>query len=106
MKNIIISSLIALLSGFFGFSVGKDYQHRATEKTGSGCQVCELNVTGQITNIPGDTLFAKPKMKVSIYFNGLDGISGILDSSNNGIFVGQYKGKPASAVCSGAGSIT
>jgi hypothetical protein len=95
---------IALLSAFLGYSAAKFNQ--PPPPPAKPCPVCELNVTGRIQEIPDANLFAKNKRKVSIYFNGLDGISGILDANNNGNFVGQYKNKPASAVCSGADSVT
>lgn len=101
---------IALLSAVLGYSVASFNQPPLPTAQpcppAKPCPVCELNLTGHIRDIPSANLFAKNKRKVSIYFNGLDGISGILDADNNGNFVGQYKNKPASAVCSGADSVT
>lgn len=66
------------------------------------CPPCEFNVTAQMQGIPDANPFKKGKVKVSIYFNGLDGIKGILDENNSGHFVGSYKGSSATANCSGS----
>ena len=100
-KNIgtlLISIFFVILAFWAGFNTGKDYKSREVEVTQQGC---ELNVTGQIEKIG---LFGKKN--VSIYFNGLSGITGILDDNNNGHFVGTYKNSSASADCSGAQQIT
>ncbi len=67
------------------------------------CPVCELNVTGIIHT--EKELFSQTK-EVRIYFNGIEGISGVLDKNNNGHFVGNFKGKSAEAICSGADNLT
>lgn len=66
------------------------------------CPDCELNVTGIIFN--NNSLFSQSRT-AKIYFNGIEGISGVLDDQNGGHFVGTFKGKPSEAVCSGSEDI-
>lgn len=93
---------LAMVIGFFIGALVTKSQTPSTQPERTICPPCEFNVTARLESIPDPNLFKKAKVKVSIYFNGLYGISGILDDNNNGHFVGSYKGSSAIANCSGA----
>lgn len=102
LKLVGASVLSVALGGAFGFNYGFERGSiDALSKIKSSIESqpkCDFNITGNIST--KQDLF-NTTHAVSIYFNGIDVASGLLDKANSGHFVGTYKDKPVTSDCSG-----